>query len=201
MPAELRERRKGSKTPTSLWHAHNVRTLVQCQNCDKVRCVYAWPKITEDFRRPVEMLQSILDSPMYDYNCGDELLGEPGDSYTESSAVTIFVVERGLSCAMPTENHYYSSRICTKFPARCFHCCSCDNLVAEGVVSQKTSGKTPLPICIDCWDVLGKIPGTTGKSNKTSAVGKHARGSAYVTPSPAKRACGKSLPSDANTQP
>jgi hypothetical protein len=72
--------------------------------------VYLWPKITEDFHRPVEMLQSILESPTYDYECGDKLLGEPGDSYTASSAITIFVVKRGLSCAMPKETHNYSSQ-------------------------------------------------------------------------------------------
>jgi hypothetical protein len=109
MPPELREKRKASKSPGSLWHAHNVRTLVQCQNCDKVRCVYAWPIITKDSRRPVEMLQAILGSPTYNYECGDEVLGKPGDSYTEGSTVTVFMVKRSLTCAMTTENHYYSS--------------------------------------------------------------------------------------------
>jgi hypothetical protein len=200
MPLELREKKKGSKSAISLWHAHNVRTLVQCQNCDRVRCVYAWPIITEDFRRPVEMLQAILESPTYDYECGDELLGEPGDSYTECSTVTIFMVKRGLTCAMPTETHYYSSSTRTKFPAMCFHCCSYNNLVAEDVVRQKTNGKTPLPICKDCWDG-NKIPGTTGKSIKTSYKSKRTRGSAHTTPSPAKIAKVQSPPSDATTPP
>jgi hypothetical protein len=73
--------------------------------------------------------------------------------------------------------------------------------VAKVVVCQKTNGKTQLPICKDCWDGDNKIPGTTGKSIKTSSVGIRARGSAHATPSPAKRAKVKSPALDATTLP
>jgi hypothetical protein len=118
----------------------------------------------------------------------------------ECSTVTISMVKRGLTCAMPTENHNYSSITRTKFAARCLHCCSCDNLVAEDVVCKTENGKTPLTICKDCWDGE-KIWGTTGKSIKTSTVHKRARGLAHATPSLAKRSKVKSPPSDATTPP
>jgi hypothetical protein len=178
-PQYLADRNKNAK----LWIPNNVRTTVQCQECNKHRCVYAWSLNHEDFGERLSHLQDVLEQPFYEYFCGDALLGIEKDEVLHHPLIAnCFHVKRGVVCGMAMETHYYSSP--KKFEPVCYYCGTVDNLLDTATLQTKTNGKKALPHCPTCFHNPKLEVKATGRAKHTGKPGTRKRGEEYkVTPS------------------
>ena len=103
---------------------------------------------TEDHVAKVGILNGVLEEPNFEYICGDALFRLEDNPYPPPVAVSTYFVKRALTCGMPIEKNYYSSR--NKFGAICAVCGNTKDHLGEDEAVTKSMGKQPLPICQTC---------------------------------------------------
>ena len=142
------------KDGKSLFHPGWVRAVVECNDCGKRRCVYAYPSLGASFVQCVADLVAVMQEPGYEYVCGGGLFGLASDPVPHPASTAIFHVRRNLSCALEIESHYYTSNVGLK--AICCRCSSeHDHLSVDeletAAMSNKAGKRKARPLCRECY--------------------------------------------------
>ena len=98
--------------------AKNVGSVIQCEECEKWRCLHAARKLT---RKTRDELEAHLDTILY--SCGS-VLGNVEAAEEGSDLMNVYV-RANLDCQSQIELTYYS----TGFEDICIHCGTVDKLV------------------------------------------------------------------------
>ena len=100
-----------------IMNSNKVRTTIQCNVCDKPRCVYAKLKLTKPQQEAIAYLVA-----SHEYTCGAPLFAD-GHEFAE-----IAVVRRGINCGNPIEVPYYNAKVAVPC---CFFCGKTSGLLLD----------------------------------------------------------------------
>ena len=81
----------------------------------KRRCIFALRLIEEAVNTQVDDLRSVMDNPLFKYQCKDSLIRFNRDCIPHPKSTNIFHVRNNLAFYMPIENLYYQKKY-TTFP-------------------------------------------------------------------------------------
>ena len=110
--------------------AKNVGIVVQCQDCDKWRCLYSKKKISRKLHGKVESALEDLS-----YTCGS-VFSDLEDEEMRGVFDSVFV-KASLDCSQPTEKPWYAAG----FEDICFFC---------GVEDDLNTNPESYPLCEEC---------------------------------------------------
>ncbi|CAB4000678.1 Hypothetical predicted protein [Paramuricea clavata] len=110
--------------------AKNVGIVVQCQDCDKWRCLYSKKKISRKLHGKVESALEDLS-----YTCGS-VFSDLEDEEMRGGFDSVFV-KASLDCSQPTEKPWYAAG----FEDICFFC---------GVEDDLNTNPESYPLCEEC---------------------------------------------------
>ncbi|CAG8748188.1 32351_t:CDS:10 [Gigaspora margarita] len=136
-PTYIQAQTKSEPIPKSILIAEKIRDYVNCESCQKRRCIYSNKSLTDN---ELCDFQQALDSYSYSY-------GAPIFSDNHHLKEVIFVRTQ-ISCDSPIEILYYSSRKEGNYPI-CYYCGNRDNLVSPPE-SLKENFKQIYPLCEIC---------------------------------------------------
>jgi hypothetical protein len=154
-------------------HASKVRTTAQCRACGATRCIYSNNMVGKSGGPTTEDLETLERAiEKNGYLCGDKMSGHDGGKS--------FYSRRAIRCCEPIEAHFYDpksgqrgGRLVTS--AAGFMCATCyetDNIVSKDEIrrDRDLGGKTPLPMCRDCFEAGVKPPCSGARTNLKQAM-------------------------------
>ncbi|CAB5154885.1 unnamed protein product [Rhizophagus irregularis] len=136
-PTYIQSQANAEPIPKSILVVGKIRSYINCEDCEKRRCVYSDKSLT---CKEQQDYQQALDS--YLYSCGAPIF--PDDHYLKE---TVFVRTQ-ISCNLPIEILYYSSRKPGNYPI-CYYCGESEDLVTTPQ-SLKERFKQIYPLCKGC---------------------------------------------------
>ena len=160
--ADLKRRREKDKKQT--FHATKVRADAKCKSCGATRCIYSKHMIGKPGGPTMEELQTLeREIENIGYICGDKMSGYDGGTKCFS--------RRAIRCGEPIEAHFYDPNTGSRGGRRvtsaerniCAICYVNDEILSKDEIRQgrDLGGKTPLPMCRDCFD-SGVKPACSG---------------------------------------
>ncbi|CAB4385605.1 unnamed protein product [Rhizophagus irregularis] len=157
-PTYIQSQANAEPIPKSILVVGKIRSYINCEDCEKRRCVYSDKSLT---CKEQQDYQQALDS--YSYSCGAPIF--PDDHYLKE----IVFVRTRISCDLPIEILYYSSYKSGNYPI-CYYCGESEDLVTTPQ-SLKECFKQIYPLCEECrgngkeFYTKGEIK-TNGRSSK-----------------------------------
>ena len=107
LPSKSTKAKDGNIKVKLLWHKYNLRYTITCQNFLRRRCIFAWRIVDEDFNMRLDDLKSVIENPLYNYQCGDNLFGFEGNPITHQESTNIFHVRNNFACYMSVKKLYF----------------------------------------------------------------------------------------------
>ncbi|XP_014674219.1 PREDICTED: uncharacterized protein LOC106814419 [Priapulus caudatus] len=141
------EKNHGMPFPPSSQYAKNTKSVIQCDECQRWRCLYSKKALKRDDR---DQLQREMDTLIY--SCGTSF--SDLDELPDDSVLNRVFMSKKLTCMSPMEIPYYAS-----FPEEplCFECGTDDNLCDY-------DAKKNYPLCEGC-----RAAGKTFNERRTKA--------------------------------
>ena len=154
------------------WHASKVRATAVCRTCGATRCIYSNNMVGKSggpTKEELETLERAIEKN--GYLCGDKMSGQDvGKSFYSRGAIR---------CCEPIEAHFYDpksgergGRLVTSTSLMCATCYATDDIVCEDEIRRERDlgGKTPLPMCRDCFEAGVKPPCSGARTNLKHAT-------------------------------
>ena len=154
------------------WHASKVRTTAVCRACGATRCIYSNNMVGKSGGPTKEELKTLERAiEKNGYLCVAKMSGHDGGKS--------FYSRRAIRCGEPIEAHFYDpksgergGRLVTSTSLMCTTCYVTDDIVPKDEIRRERDlgGKTPLPMCRDCFEAGVKPPCSGARTNLKHAT-------------------------------